>query len=53
MAMNVLRKLSAVLENGCNEIHIEEGIRARAAVSIQKMLDFAAAEKAGQIELGD
>ena len=53
MAMNGLRKLAAVLENGGNEIHIEEGIRARAAVSIQKMLDFAAAEKAGQIQLGD
>jgi quinolinate synthase len=53
MAMNGLRKLAAVLENGGNEIHIEESIRARARLSIQKMLDFAAAEKAGQIQLGD
>jgi len=53
MAMNGLRKLAAVLENGGNEIHIEESIRARAAVSIQRMLDFAAAEKAGKIQLGD
>jgi len=59
MAMNGLKKLLAVLEspagggNGGNEIHIEESIRARARLSIQKMLDFAAAEKAGRIQLGD
>ncbi len=53
MAMNGLRKLAAVLENGGNEIHIEESIRARAQLSIQKMLDFAAADKAAQIPLGD
>lgn len=53
MAMNDLRSLAAVLEHGSNEIHIEESIRARAAVSIQRMLDFAAEEKAGRIQLGD
>jgi quinolinate synthase len=53
MAMNGLRKLAAVLEGGGNEIHIEESIRARARLSIQKMLDFAAAEKTGQIQMGD
>ncbi len=53
MAMNDLRSLAAVLEHGSNEILIEESIRARAAVSIQRMLDFAAAEKAGRIQLGD
>jgi len=58
MAMNGLRKLAAVLdsvnEGRCgNEIQIEESIRAKAAISIQRMLDFAAAEKAGQIQLGD
>jgi quinolinate synthase len=53
MAMNGLRNLAAVLESGGNEIQIEESIRAKAAVSIQRMLDFAAAEKAGQIQLGD
>ncbi|HEY9099884.1 MAG TPA: quinolinate synthase NadA [Thiobacillus sp.] len=53
MAMNGLNKLAVVLENGGNEIHIEESIRARAQLSIQKMLDFATAEKAGQIQLGD
>ena len=53
MAMNGLKKLAAVLEYGGNEIHIEESIRARARLSIQKMLDFAAAEKSGHIQLGD
>ncbi len=53
MAMNGLKKLAAVLEAGGNEIHIEESIRAQAAISIQKMLDFAAAEKSGQTQLGD
>ena len=53
MAMNGLRKLAQVLETGGNEILIDENIRAKAAVSIQKMLDFAAAEKAGRIQLGD
>ncbi len=59
MAMNGLRKLAAVLESHAgdgqagNEIHIEESIRVKALLSIQKMLDFAAAEKAGRIQLGD
>ncbi|HMM47220.1 MAG TPA: quinolinate synthase NadA [Thiobacillaceae bacterium] len=53
MAMNSLRKLVSVLETGANEIRIEESIRAKAAISIQRMLDFAAAEKAGKIQLGD
>ena len=53
MAMNGLRKLATVLENGGNEIHIDEPVRARAQLSIQKMLDFAAAEKTGQSRLGD
>jgi quinolinate synthase len=53
MAMNGLRNLAAVLENGGNEIHIEESIRSKARLSIQRMLDFAAAEKAGRIQLGD
>ncbi len=53
MAMNGLRKLAQVLETGENEILIEEPIRAQAAVSIQKMLDFAAADKAERPQLGD
>jgi quinolinate synthase len=53
MAMNGLKNLAAVLENGGNEIHIEETIRAQARLSIQNMLDFAAADKAGTLQLGD
>ena len=53
MAMNGLQKLATVLESGKNEIQIEEGVRQKAALSIQKMLDFAAADKAGRIQLGD
>ena len=53
MAMNGLQKLATVLESGQNEIHIEETVRQRAALSIQRMLDFAAADRAGRIKLGD
>ena len=59
MAMNGLRNLASVLESAAagqpvaNEIHIEESIRAKALLSIQRMLDFATAEKSGLIQLGD
>jgi quinolinate synthase len=53
MAMNGLRKLLHVLESGANEIHIDEPVRVRAQRSIERMLEFAAAEKAGRIQLGD
>ncbi len=39
--MNGLRNLCRVLETGENEIHVEENIRARAVVSINRMLEFA------------
>lgn len=42
MAMNGLRKLCRVLETGENEIHVDEEVRARAEVSIRRMLEFAA-----------
>lgn len=45
MAMNSLRNLVAVLETGNNEIIIEESIRARAVIPVQRMLDFAKARK--------
>lgn len=45
MAMNGLRTLVEVLETGNNEIVIEEPIRARALVPVERMLDFAAAKK--------
>ena len=44
MAMNHLRNLVAVLQNGTNEIHVPEDIRVRALRSTQRMVDF----KAGQ-----
>jgi quinolinate synthase len=41
MAMNGLRNLAAVLENGNNEIFVDPAIGQRARVSIERMLDFA------------
>jgi quinolinate synthase len=49
MAMNGLRNLKRVLETGANEIHIDEAIRKKAVVPIERMLDFAAKMKAGVI----
>ncbi len=45
MAMNGLRNLVEVLENGNNEILIEESIRQRAVVPVKRMLEFAAKKK--------
>ena len=45
MAMNGLRNLVHVLETGANEIAVEESIRRRAVVPVQRMLDFAAERK--------
>ncbi len=41
MAMNGLRGLCRVLETGENEINVDETIRAKAVVSINRMLEFA------------
>ena len=41
MEMNTLDKLAQILETGANEIHIDEAIRQKAVISIQRMLDFA------------
>ena len=41
MAMNGLRGLVHVLETGENEIHIDESIRRRAVVPLERMLEFA------------
>ncbi len=41
MAMNGLRSLAACLEQGVNEIHIDEGIREQAFRPIKRLLDFA------------
>ncbi len=40
MAMNDLQKLTHVLESGDNEIHIEENIRQRAVMPLERMLAF-------------
>lgn len=48
MAMNGLNNLARVLETGENEIHIDEAIRVRARRSIERMLDFAEAERTGR-----
>ena len=42
MAMNDLQQLDRVLAHGGNEIEIEESVRRRAVVPLQRMLDFAA-----------
>ena len=41
MAMNGVRQLISVLETGENEIHIDESIRQRAVVALDRMLVFA------------
>ncbi|MEN8179262.1 MAG: quinolinate synthase NadA [Pseudomonadota bacterium] len=41
MGMNSLQNLSAVLDSGENEIHIDPYMRERAVIPIQRMLDFA------------
>jgi quinolinate synthase len=46
MAMNGLQNLIDVLESGANEIHVDSGIRDKAVICINRMLDFAAAKKA-------
>ena len=45
MAMNGLRNLAQVLENGLNEIHIDAKTCCKAVVPIQRMLDFAEEQK--------
>lgn len=41
MAMNNLQNLAEVLEQGKNEIHIDEDIRKAALVPVERMLEFA------------
>jgi len=45
MAMNGLANLAEVLETGRNEIFVDEEIRKKALVSVQRMLDFAKRER--------
>ncbi|GAC1411382.1 MAG: quinolinate synthase NadA [Burkholderiaceae bacterium] len=46
MAMNGLRNLLAVLENGTNEVHVDPATGRRAFVCIDRMLRFAAQRRA-------
>jgi quinolinate synthase len=48
MAMNALQNLEQVLERGDQEIQIDEAIRQRAVIPIQRMLDFAREHGIGQ-----
>lgn len=41
MKMNDLQRLKQVLDSGDNEIHIDEEVRAKAARSLKRMVDFA------------
>ncbi|MDR3481201.1 MAG: quinolinate synthase NadA [Burkholderiaceae bacterium] len=45
MAMNGLQNLADALESGANEIHVDAEIGRKAVVCIDRMLDFAAAQK--------
>jgi len=47
MAMNGLKNLADTLENMNNQIHVDPEVGVKAVTSIQRMLDFAAAKKAG------
>lgn len=42
MAMNGLENIAATLEQGCNEIRIDENVRVKAYQSVKRMIDFAA-----------
>jgi quinolinate synthase len=53
MAMNALTNLAEVLETGRNEIHVDPAIGRQAVVCIDRMLDFAAREKATVRPQGD
>jgi quinolinate synthase len=53
MAMNGLQNLLDVLENGRNEIHVDPEIGRQAHVCIDRMLDFAAAQKTNVRPSGD
>ena len=41
MGMNALQNLDEVLDSGANQIEIDPGLRERAVIPIQRMLDFA------------
>ena len=51
--MNDLEQLAAGLASGANEILVEESIRRRAVKSVQRMLDFARANKTPVLGYGN
>lgn len=53
MAMNGLQNLLDVLENGRNEIKVDPELGRKATICIDRMLDFAAAQKANVRPSGD
>lgn len=53
MAMNGLQNLLDVLENGRNEIKVDPALGRKATLCIDRMLDFAAAQKANVRPSGD
>jgi quinolinate synthase len=53
MAMNALTNLAHVLETGSNEIHVDPEIGRRAYTCIDRMLTFAAAQKANVRPVSD
>jgi quinolinate synthase len=53
MAMNGLQNLIDVLESGSNEIHVDPVIAGKAVLCIDRMLDFAAEQKARVRPSGD
>lgn len=44
--MNGLAEVADILITGRNEIHIDEAVRVKALRSVQRMLDFAAQNRA-------
>jgi quinolinate synthase len=53
MGMNSLQNLAQVLESGENQIHIDEAVRTKAVIPIQRMLDFAAQQGIGIKDKGN
>ena len=52
MAMNTLHKLHHVLKHGGNEIFVDEAVRRRAMVPIQRLLEFARAQHPDTLRQG-
>ena len=50
MAMNGLQNLVTTLEQGTNEIHIDEEVRRRAAVPLERLMEFAEHRRAPQLK---